>query len=315
MKSALVTGASGVLGPRLVRALLNDGWSVRTLTRNKPGPGLWSEGVDVRLGDVTIADQVAAAMDGVATVFHLAGLLHNPRPAAREVARYEAVNVVGARNVARAAGAMGVSVVAFSTIAVYGATEGPVDETTEARPVGLYAETKRRAEEALLETGQGACVLRLAAVYGRRMKGNYHTLVQALRRGLFVPIGSGSNRRTLVHEDDLMRAAILAAFRRPIGILNVTDGRTYTLNEIVEAICMALDRPKPAYTLPESAARLAARLIGRRDTVEKYLENVEVRGDLIQKTLGFVPAFDLLSGWRDAIRATEQHVRPGQEGR
>jgi len=32
-----------------------------------------------------------------------------------------------------------------------------------------------------------------------------------MTRGYFIPIGSGMNRRTLVHEEDAVRAALLAA--------------------------------------------------------------------------------------------------------
>lgn len=301
-----MTGATGALGPRLVRALVDDGWAVRTLSRTQPAPGLLPEGVDVRRGDVAVAADVCASMEGVHSVFHLAGLLHNPRPAPTDAPRYEAVNVGGALNVARAAAEHRAFVIAFSTIAVYGPTPTIVDETSPPRPRGLYAATKRRGEEVLLDTGQGACVLRLAAVYGRRMKGNYQSLVRALRLRLFVPLGDGTNRRTLVHEEDVARAALLAAQRQPLGILNVTDGCTHTMAEILSAICQGLDRPEPTYRVSEPVARFAARLIGRSDTLDKYLENVEVRGALIQKTLGFVPKFDLVTGWTDALRSPER---------
>ena len=304
-----MTGATGAIGPVLVQSLLVQGWSIRVLCRTPPLAGLLHQSVDVRIGDIAKSDDVAAAVGEVSTVFHLAGHLHNPRPSPAEAVLYETVNVEGARNVARAAVAHGASVIHFSSIAVYGATHGePVDEQTPVRPAGPYATTKRRSEEILLDAGLKVSVLRLAAVYGRRMKGNYRRLVDALRRHRFVAVGQGSNRRTLVHERDVTRAAILAADRvnEVNGVFNVTDGRTHAMREILAAICSALGRPEPRLRIPESLARTAARGLGQSHLIDKYLETVEVKGEHIQTALGFSPEFDLTAGWRDAIQPWER---------
>lgn len=304
-----MTGATGVLGPVLVQSLLAQGWSVRAFCRKPQASNLLPRAVDVRIGDIANADEVAAAFDGVSTVFHLAGLLHNPRPDPSEMSRYEAVNVGGAHNVARSAAVHGVPVILFSTIAVYGATRGePVDEQSRVQPVGPYATTKWRSEEVLLNAGLKVSVLRLAAVYGRGMKGNYQRLVDALRRRRFIAVGDGSNRRTLVHERDAVRAALLAADRvdEVNGVYNVTDGATHSMREILAAICSALDRPEPRFRIPETLARLVARGIGYGEVVDKYLENVDVKGKRIQEALGFAPRFDLTTGWRDALRPRER---------
>lgn len=202
---------------------------------------------------------------------------------------------------------------------MYGPTRGePVDEAAAVRPTGLYAESKRRAEELVLEAGISAVVLRLAAVYGRRMRGNYRRLADALRRGRFVPVGAGTNRRTLVHEQDAIEAAILAAdrIREQPGLFNVTDGTTHSMREILAAMSSALGRPEPRWRIPTPLARaaaagldVAAAAIGRpsvyRYLLAKYLEDAEVRGERIQRALGFEPRFGLEAGWRDAVGPRE----------
>jgi len=42
--------------------------------------------------------------------------------------------------------------------------------------------------------------------------------------------------------------------------------------------------------------------IATRETVDKYTEDIAVDGSLIQKELGFVPQYDLKTGWEDTIR-------------
>jgi len=36
--------------------------------------------------------------------------------------------------------------------------------------------------------------------------------------------------------------------------------------------------------------------------IDKYTEDIAVDGSLIQKELGFVPQYDLKTGWEDTIR-------------
>ena len=137
----------------------------------------------------------------------------------------------------------------FSTINVYGHSSVgcALDEQSPLRPESYYAETKVRAEEIVLASRVPATVLRLAAVYGSRVKGNYARLLAALEQRRYVSIGPATNRRTLVHEQDVAEAALLVAKQaRASGrTYNVTDGSTHDLNEIVQAMCLALGRSSP----------------------------------------------------------------------
>ena len=38
-----------------------------------------------------------------------------------------------------------------------------------------------------------------------------------------------------------------------------------------------------------------------RATIDKYTEDIAVSGDKIRHLLGFVPQYDLASGWRETI--------------
>lgn len=69
---ALVTGATGALGPELVRQLTMMGWRVRALARRPPAPGLLPAAVEVVRGDIMDPVAVRAAVAGARYVFHLA---------------------------------------------------------------------------------------------------------------------------------------------------------------------------------------------------------------------------------------------------
>jgi UDP-glucose 4-epimerase len=132
----------------------------------------------------------------------------------------------------------------------------------------------------------------------------------------FIPIGSGRNRRTLVYDKDVGRAAVLAVSHPAAAgrVFNVTDGTFHTLNEIIESICSALGRKPPRLSLPVGPTRALVGLIEKgshaiglkppitRAIIDKYTEDIAVDGSLIQKELGFVPQYDLKTGWEETVR-------------
>ena len=132
---------------------------------------MFPQSVEVLIGDVTDQVAVQSAMQGLDAVVHMAALLHivNPPPELRE--KYERVNIGGTATVVEAAIKAGVKrVVLFSTIAVYGPSDGRVlNEMSPTHPDTFYAETKCAAEQIVLNA-RGAdgkplgAVLRLGAV-------------------------------------------------------------------------------------------------------------------------------------------------------
>lgn len=39
-----------------------------------------------------------------------------------------------------------------------------------------------------------------------------------------------------------------------------------------------------------------------KEMIDKYTEDIAIEGSLIQKELGFIPQYDLQSGWKETIR-------------
>jgi len=318
----LVTGATGAVGPQVVKTLDEAGYHIRTLSLDPPPAGIWPEGIESKLGDVTNPMDVQSAMRGVDAVVHLAALLHIVNPPSDLRQKYEKVNVGGTTAVVEAAVRADVRrILYFSTIAVYGDSRGWVlNEETPPSPNTFYEKTKLGAERIVLDAKQSSgspvgTVLRLGAVYGSRIKGNYERLTQALAHHRFLPIGNGLNRRTLIYDKDVARAALLAVSHPAAAgrVFNVTDGSFHTLNEIIESICIALGRKPPRLSLPSGIVRSVASAVERGvglfglkapvtpAMVDKYTEDIAVDGRLIQKELGFVPQYDLQTGWNETI--------------
>ncbi len=321
---ALVTGATGAVGPSLVRHLVEEGYQVRILIKPGSDIRLLPECIISIIGDINDLDVVARAVSGADYVFHLAAKLHINNPDTSLIKEYKHVNIGGTKTIVDASVAANVKrVIFFSTINVYGSGQ-PGQEFIENNlvdPQTLYATTKAKAEEIVLSARSAheekplGVVLRLAAIYGPGMKGNYVSLLRGLKQGWFIPIGSGKNRRTLIYVDDAIRAAVLAA-RQPEAagnIYNLTDGRVYSLMDIIRAMCGALDRRPPRIHLPIAPIRFSVgliedgfRFLGRRfpigrHTIGAMLEDRAVSGDKIQKDLGFRPQIDLEEGWSRVV--------------
>jgi dTDP-L-rhamnose 4-epimerase len=99
---ALITGGAGFIGSHLCDRLLARGYRVRVLDNlveqvhgeGRSRPSYLPSGVELRVGDVRHAADVAAALDGVDVVFHLAALV-GVGQSMYEAAEYVDVNVRG----------------------------------------------------------------------------------------------------------------------------------------------------------------------------------------------------------------------------
>ena len=318
---ALVTGATGVIGPDLVKNLIKNGYSVRALSRSKPDPMYFPDAVETIQGDITDRDTLKESVKNVDIVFHLAAKLHSSNPAPSLYAAYRRDNVLGTRRLVTAAKTAAVRrLIFFSTINVYGPGDFKkvFDENSPLNPASVYAETKAQAERIILSE-MPSVVLRLAAVYGPRMKGNYRRLLAALKKRYFLMVGDGRNRRTLVHVQDVCRAAILAAEQEAaLGqTYNVTDGEIHTFQEILRVMCSSLGRGCPKLKISENTVRRIMGLLedafdffGQsapvgRFTVDKLLEDLAVSGDRLIHDLSYRPEIDLETGWKHCIQSLE----------
>jgi UDP-glucose 4-epimerase len=316
-RRCLVTGATGVVGVPLVRELVERGHQVKVLVRRDIQPGSFPASVEIVRADLAEVEAVKLAAGGAEWIFHLAAKLHINNPSADLGREYKETNVEATARLLDSAKQNGAEkFVFFSTICVYGAGDGAniFDEQSEIKPEGFYAETKAEAEKLVLAERFGVA-LRLAAVYGSRMKGNYLRLLAAIKKGRFLFVGDGNNRRTTIHQQDAASAAIVAAEKAAGGSLyNVTDGQVHKFTEIVAAMSEAVGRKKPSVHLPFTPINFGLGLaedVGNllkikspvnRALLEKLLEDIAVDGSKIHRELGFTPQFDLQSGWRETVR-------------
>jgi nucleoside-diphosphate-sugar epimerase len=272
--ACLVTGATGFIGGRLARMLIDSGHPVRALVRDPDqAEAVHAWGVELVRGDLGDPASLHAAVSGVQRVFHCAGVVGDwvqPSEAAR-------VNVEGTRAVLSASAAAGVGrVVHLSSLAVFGTRHHHgTDESAPHRYSGdLYGDSKldgERVAQGFIDRGElDVVILRPGFVYGPGDRQFLPRLLDALAGHQFAYVGNGGKLLNIVHVDDLAAAAMLAqSVPQAAGkAFNLTDGTQTSLRSFVEFLCETLEIPAPRRRIPVPvagmlcyASELAARLM------------------------------------------------------
>jgi UDP-glucose 4-epimerase len=256
MGSYLVTGGAGFIGSHLVERLLADGHRVRVLDNLSTGriENLPREAQLVE-ADVRSRAAIAAALDGVEGVFHLAAVASVVRcnEAWRDCHEINLGATVTLLDVCRDCDPT-LPVVYASSAAVYGEQEtSPLHERLTPAPLGPYGADKAacelQARAAANVHGMRTFGLRFFNVFGpRQAPDDAYAGVITIFRGrarLGLPMkvhGDGLQSRDFVHVGDvvecLMRAmASLGVRSGPCAdVANVATGRATTIRELAEVI-------------------------------------------------------------------------------
>jgi len=315
MPIALVTGATGFIGPALCQRLLAAGWGVRALAR-RAAEGPWDS---LTLADLGREPVPLGLLDGVDCVFHLAGKAHAVAEGPGVDEEYRIANEQSTLDLLAAAGLASVrAFVYFSSVKAMAEGEAVAGRTGHPWvPDSPYGRSKLAAERMVLggRAVPHPVVLRPALVYGPHPKGHLELMIRAVRGGWFPPLPEVGNARSMVHRDDLVDAALLCAQdpRAAGRAYVVTDGTPYSTRQVYEMILQALGRKPPAWSLPASLLRMAARagdlvgrLVGRRlpfdsQVLDRLFGSAWYDGQPICQELGFVPKRDLKGSMAEMV--------------
>jgi nucleoside-diphosphate-sugar epimerase len=282
MSRVLVTGGAGFIGSNLVRALLEQGSTVRVLDNFATGNRANLAGLDVEVveGELRSYERVHNAVRGVEVVYHLGAMGSVPR-SVQDPLTSSAVNIEGTLNVLLAARDEGVRRVVFSSSSsVYGsARERPTSESSPPDPVSPYGVAKLAAERYCVSFSRvyesfETVVLRYFQVFGPRQNpfSQYAAVVPlfvtAIADGRPITIfGDGEQSRDFTYVANVVEATIKAADAAGASgrMFNIASGSPATVNQVATTIGEILGKdvqrelaPPRAGDIRDSSANIAA---------------------------------------------------------
>lgn len=260
---ATVTGATGLIGPRLVRSLRARGDEVTVLSRDPQRARATLPGVEAVRWDPTSEPAPAEALRGRDAVVHLAGAGIAQRWTASAKRAIRESRVTGTRQLVQglasvAEGERPSVLVSSSGVGYYGAHgDEPIDEEAPAggdflAQVCVAWEQEARAAERL-----GVRVVRLrTGVVLDPGGGALGKMLPPFKLGVGGPVGGGAQYISWIHADDLVGIAIAAIDgTRWRGAVNATAPEPQRNRDVSKALGRALHRPS-LLPVPGAALRL-----------------------------------------------------------
>ena len=335
MRTALVTGASGMLGTHIVERLASGGWNVRAFVRNaSKSNSLEALGARPVEGDLTDKASVGRAALGCDAIFHAGAAVGS----GGTWETFHAANVAGTANVVEAASA-GPRLVHVSSTAVFGGHRYQSQPTDETLPLpqlpehDTYGRSKQDAERLVLEAvDQGrvwATVIRPPVMYGRGDRQFVPRIGPVFLGGVFPLFDGGGAHLPIVSASAVADGAVLAVDA------DVARGRVYllandtpvTVADLVAFAAEGLGRRVRTLRLSLMTGsvvfgvlRAALRMAGRRDlaahatgTLRMLTRDNPFTSERARRELGWAPrtdpSRDLPEAFRQWMRSRQQKGR------
>ena len=248
ISTVLVTGARGCVGGFLIRQLLRDGYSV--IAVDSKGPDIQAltgkSNLTLRQGNLSDRAFAASCLEGVDAVFHAGNhadgkpLYGDPGPSPVRATRI-LYRLAREHRIKR--------FILITSASLYGRHHGPVNEETALEARDEYEQAQTELESLVREDPlpglPSVTVIRPASVYGPGCMASMACLatLPPLVRTLgpyYIPL-SGGPRASLVHGDDVARAAVFLLLQPKAygGVFNVAGKDPmpfgHFLNEAMEA--------------------------------------------------------------------------------
>ena len=304
-----VTGATGVIGRRVVPILAARGHSVTAATRTPPS--LEQPAVTWVAVDLFDVDALARAFGGHDAVINLA--THMPSTTWKMLFRSawrdnDRIRSEGAANVAAAAHRVGVNILVQESFALTYPDRGDawIDEATDLAPAD-YNRTVLDAERAVAgfaQHGGNGVAVRFAAFYGPDAI-QVKTYIQALRRG-FAGLPGGPDRFISSVSHDDAAAAAVAAMHAPSGAYNVVDDEPVRRAEYFATLAAALHLAAPRF-LPGWTTSLFG-CVG-----ETMARSLRLSNHKLRSATDWAPTLaSVREGWRSTVDAMSCKTADGR---
>ncbi|MEM7282480.1 MAG: SDR family oxidoreductase [Pseudomonadota bacterium] len=310
----LITGGNGFVGSALVPYLLKQSFSVIASTRSSEflPPGVTPFPI------VDLSDDMdwRGALEGVDTVFHLAGRAHvMGESKADALAAHRKINVDVTRNLGKQTVDHGVRrFVYISSIKVNGeaTTDTPFSARDPVDPKDPYGLSKLEAEQALKEVLEGSntdlVIVRPPLIYGPGVKANFLSLLGLVRKRWPLPLANLDNRRSMISLTNL--CDVLSRCATEDGALGrtflVSDDDDVSTSRLLRLMSIAMKSKSGLFPFPVSLLKVGASLVGKGAQVNRLCGSLQVDISDTKRCLSWAPPLSVEQG---VARVSEWYLR------
>lgn len=261
----LITGSNGLLGQKLVYALINDPDAELIATSRGENRMLMTDGYIYESLDITNRAEVLAIVTKHKpdTIINTAAMT-NVDACEADKEGCDKLNVDAVKYLIEASKLNDVHLVHLSTDFIFDGENGPYTEDDELNPVSYYGRSKMLAEKLLQESDISWASLRTILVYGIVDNMSRSNIVLwakgALEKGSPINVVNDQFRSPTLAED-LAQGCMLAAKQKAEGVYNISGKDFMSVLDIVEAVAdyWKLDKsiisPISSATLNQDAKR------------------------------------------------------------
>ncbi|PHI31817.1 NAD-dependent epimerase/dehydratase family protein [Budvicia aquatica] len=309
----VIVGGSGFIGSCLANRLYKAGilFSIADIKTSDSFPTLST------YADVTKPETLKSALEGASIIINLAA---EHKDNIHPTNLYYDVNVQGAKNVCDVATQLGIKHIIFtSSVAVYGFVEKETAEDGEYHPFNHYGKSKLEAEY-IYDAWQAKnplhslVTVRPTVVFGENNRGNVYNLFRQIASGKFLMIGAGDNQKSMAYVENIAEFLKFATtFESGRHVFNYIDKPDFTMNELTNIICVALNKNKNNIRIPYVIGitggyclDFLSKITGREFPVssirvKKFCARTQFKSNYIGST-GFIAPISLEQGIANTVR-------------
>jgi UDP-glucose 4-epimerase len=303
----LVTGASGFVGSHLIKELVQNKYSVISVSRSKDE----SRGNVVKKeidGDTDWSD----ILKEVDVVIHLANRAHVMDDNEKDAyIAYKKINVDGSLKLASQSIEQGVKrFIYVSSVKANGesTTIKPFNEKDRANPEDAYGKTKFETEDALKAlchpTGMELVIVRPPLVYGPGVKANFLNLIMLCNKNIPLPFGAINNKRSFVFVKNLTSFLELC-ITHPKAANNtflISDDDDVSTTQLIKYIKEASGKNHFLLPVPQSWLNFLFKLIGKSSLSNRLCGNLQVDITKAKTLLSWKPPYRVSEGIERTVR-------------
>lgn len=286
MIKVLITGATGLVGKRLVSLCRDNNMTVHYLTtsKNKIVDQPHYKGF---YWNPTSGEIDEKAFEGVDTIIHLAGATIAQRwtKASKQTIKDSRIKSValmyGVLERFRESNKNSIThIISASAIGCYPSSKTKYyEESFEGYATGFLGEVVKEWEEAVLkyeELGISTSLMRTGIILDKK-QGALTKIAQPIKMYIGAPLGSGQQWQSWIHIDDMARMYLYVLQNQLKGIYNAVAPNPVTNEKLTKEVASILKKPLLLPNVPAFALKM---LLGDMSTI--VLESQKVAAQKIQ---------------------------------